>query len=98
MTLCTHDSDKYLAAMVTKALNGNLRAGLDPSDIMHAPLGFGRMTLKKSKSRCPNLDEEASSIVEKLKRLDFLLRDQPVVSTGHLKLIQLFDTIKWYQP
>ena len=37
--VCTHASDTYWGVMVTPVPNGDLRAGLDPSDMMHIPPG-----------------------------------------------------------
>ena len=47
-------------AMVTQMPNGDLGAGLDPSDMNHAPLGFVSGAFKKFNSRWSTLDEVLS--------------------------------------
>ena len=47
--------------MVTQVPNGDLRAGIDLSDMMPDPLGFVSGALKKSELISPTLEEELST-------------------------------------
>ena len=91
---CTHASDTYWGVLVTPVPNGDLRAGLDPSDMMHTPLVSVSRARRRSKFQWPTLDEKAFAIVENLKHLEYLLWGQPVGSTDHLNFIFVLDTHK----
>ena len=47
--------------MVKRVPNGDLRAGIDLSDMMHDPLGFVSGALKKSDLMWSTLEEELST-------------------------------------